>query len=98
MVLVLDTSVHVHATTFARMSLDRGARVDDPQLVAVGGHAQIVTRNDGDLRKQRSARLPAFRTAADVVVGRLPLDRHGDLFLRTVAIKRPAGEVGGRRL
>src|SRR5215203_4464958 len=93
MVLVLDATVHVNAARRAGVSLDRGARVDDPELVFVRYHLHVVTRNHGDDRENRSVRFPAFCAAARVVVGNLPLDRHPDGILGALADEGSPGEI-----
>src|SRR6266852_148675 len=94
--LVLDSPVHVHAATAARVSLDGRVRVDDLQLVPICGHAELVARDDRDLREQCAGRLPALRAAASVVMSALARDRYGDLLVGTFAIQRAASEVWSR--
>ena len=47
--------------------------------------APIVARHGRDLREERPGRLPTFGAAADMVVGALAVDRHGNLLVGTTA-------------
>ena len=69
--LVLDAAVHVRTALTASVALDRGARVNDLELVAVGDHLDSVARRHCDHGHERAGRLPAFSAAADVIVRRL---------------------------
>src|SRR5215831_10634837 len=91
--LVVDPAVHVDAALLARVPLDGRLGIHDCELVAVRFDAQVVARDDGDLREQRSFRLPALGAAAHVIVCALTLDRYLDLVLRAVAKQRSACEI-----
>src|SRR5439155_26656728 len=97
-VLVLDASIHVHAATRARVTLDGGAWVHDFQLVRVCSHTELVARRYRNLREQRAGGLPALRAAANVIVGGLGLDRYGNFPVGTFAVQRAACEIWSRRL
>src|ERR1700730_5334890 len=98
MIRVIDTSVHVHAALLARVSLDCRVRVHNLQLVFISSYAEVGAWRDRNLRKQRVARFPALRAAANVVKGCLALDRNRNLAGGTLAIQRTASEVCSRGL
>src|SRR4030095_4891706 len=87
-----DASVHVYAAAVAGMALDRGAAIDHGELLAVGGHAYVVLRHDGDHGEHRARRLPALGAAAGVVVSDVALDGDGDGIRGAVAAERAALE------
>src|SRR5687767_2009123 len=93
---VVDAPVHVDAASGAGMTLDHRVGIDDLELDLVGRDAEVVPGNRRDNREQRACGLPALGAAAGVVVVRLALDRNGDLPVGTSALKRAAGEIGGR--
>ncbi len=98
MFFVFDPAIHVNAAIFAGVSLDGGLRIDDGELVAVGSHSNLITRDDRDLGKQRAGRFPTLGAAADVVVGALATDRHRDFLVGAVAEQSAASEVCRRGL
>src|SRR5262249_43300015 len=85
MLFVLDASVHVHAATFAGMSLDDRVRIDHRQLVPIGSYADFVAWYDRNLGEKCASRFPAFGAAAYVVMSTLTIDRHGYFLIRAVA-------------
>lgn len=85
----------MHAAVLADMALDDGALVHDLQLVFVGGDFELVDGDDGDDGEERARRLPAFGTAAGVVVGDVGTERHLDFGARAVAVEGSALEIGG---
>jgi hypothetical protein len=85
MALVLDPAIHVDAALFAGMPLNSGLGVHHRKFVPVRLDAEIFTRDDGDLRKERAFRLPTFRAAAHMIVRALAFDRYLDLVLRAIA-------------
>src|ERR1700712_1436052 len=91
--LVLDPAVHMRAADLAGVSLDSGGRIDNLQLVAVFQHRHIFAWHDGAHREGRPAGLPAFGTAARVVVGDITLDADFDRFVPAFANKCTAGKA-----
>src|SRR6185312_3285220 len=91
---VLDTSVQMDTAAGAGVALDRCARVDDLELLLIGGDFHIVTARHRDLREDNSLRLPALGAAADVVVCDIPLDADGHRRGGAFAGERAAGEIG----
>src|ERR1700722_7409312 len=95
---LLDATVHMSAADFAGMTLDGGAGIDDPELLAILGHGDFVTRRDRHDRKQGALGLPALGTAAGMIVRGLRLDGNLYRILAALAHQRAAGEVLGRGL
>src|SRR3954469_14844180 len=93
MVLVLDAAVHMSAAGLAGVSLDRGGRIDDLQLVLIGRYGHVIARRDGNHRKRGACRLPAFGTAAQVVVRTVALDLHDDRIAGAFTGEPATGEV-----
>src|SRR2546421_11130658 len=73
MPLVLDAAEHMRAANPACMTLDRRRRIDHMELVTVLENGDVFARHDRNHREGRSLRLPAFLTAAGVVVGDVDL-------------------------
>src|ERR1700730_16304876 len=93
MPLVLDAAEHVGPANLAGMPLDRCRSVDDVKLVAVLKNAHVVARHNGDHRKDRALRLPAFGAATGMVVGDIPLDADLDRLLLAFADKGATGKA-----
>src|SRR4029077_13621177 len=93
--LVLDAAVHVHAAAAAGVALNGGFLIDDLQLVAIRGHADVVAAADADYREPRPLRLSAFGAAAGVVKGYVGADLHGHRVARALTGERATGEVRG---
>lgn len=77
-VVLLDAAEEVDAALAAGVALDHSLRVDDLELVGIGGHAQLVTRHDGHDAEQRALGLPALGAPARVVVCHLTAESHLD--------------------
>lgn len=73
---IFDAAVHVHTAAAAAVTLDRGRLIDNGQFVAIGGHAQAVSCDNGYLRKQGPFGLPALAASARMIVSGLRAYRH----------------------
>src|SRR5437588_12523937 len=93
MSLVLDPAVHVGAADLAGIALNGRALVDDRKLVAVLDHLDIVARHHRDHGEGRAVRLPAFGTAAGVVVRDVAGDRDLDRPVLALADQGAAGKA-----
>ena len=93
MAFVLDPAVHVNAAFLAGMTLNGCFGIDDRKFVSVGGYADVVPRNDRNLRKKSACRFPAFRTAANVIVRTLSFDRYFNFVLCAGASQRATRKI-----
>lgn len=83
MALILDSAEHMNATVSARVVLDGSRFVDDLQLVAICGHANVVPGHDCNHGKQSTFGLPALAATAGVIV--CASRSHGNLNLVCIA-------------
>ena len=90
MPLVLDSAIHMHTALFAGMALNGRFGIHDSQLVFICRDADVVARNNCNLREQRAVWFPAPGTTANMVMRTLSLDLYLDFFLRTATQQRPA--------
>lgn len=92
-VLILDPPEHVHAAAGAGMALDRGIRIDHLQLVGILDHVDRIARHHRDDREFRARRLPAFGTAARMVMRRLRTHLHNNRIARAFTAQRTARKI-----
>ena len=93
MAFILNPAVHVNAALLASMALNGGFGIHYCELVFVSCDADVVPRNDGNLRKQSARWFPAFRAAANVIVRTLPFNRYFDFFLCAGASQRSTRKI-----
>jgi hypothetical protein len=65
----------VHAALSAGVPLNDRVGVYDFELICIFADAELVSRHYGDLRKQRTFRLPAFSASADTTRRRDGFDK-----------------------
>ncbi len=95
---IFDAAVHMRAAALAGIALDRRGRIDDRELVPVGGDAQSAARNDGYLWEGGAGRFPALAAAADMVMRAVAAHGDFDAVAGTIAVEFAAPEARCARL
>src|SRR5256885_15725993 len=92
--LFLDAAVHVNAASGTGVALNRRARVDDLELLAVGRDGELVPRHHRDHREERALGLPALGAAARMIERHVRPAADRDRRLGALARQGTAGEIG----
>jgi hypothetical protein len=90
---IFDAAVHMNAAAAAGMALNCGRGIDNLQLIAIRRHLNLIPRDHGDNREKISRRLPALRTTAGMIMGRLRAYRHRDGVVFAFANERAARKI-----
>jgi hypothetical protein len=75
------------------MALNGRRLIDNLQLIGVCSYAQIIFRYDGNLRKKRALRFPAFAATTSMVMSGLRSHSNLDRIFFAVAVQISAGKI-----
>jgi hypothetical protein len=97
MILVFDTTIHVHSAPVARMPLDCCLRIDNHEVVTVSRNYNFIAWNNRHKREQCAFGLPALRAATRMTIGSIRGKRDLHWIARAVTQQASAGKVLGCR-
>src|SRR5690606_25067907 len=92
---VFNAAVHMNTAIPAGITLDRCGRIDNRQLVAIGGNADTVPAHGGVWSNGCTCGFPAFASAANMVMSRLRGTCTFDRIAGTFTCERATLEIRG---